>query len=188
MILFASPKENGNTALLVKWFIKGAKSKGAKVELVNTAKLKYKVNGCTSCQECQHSFKYQCVIPDEASPLIARIPQVDVLVLATPIYFLGPTAQLKLFLDRMYSLFKFERGTGKVRHHLNNLQLCLLASASGGPGHGLSLTNDTFKSLAEVIGIKFSSLFVPAAGVSGTIKSNKGIQRKAIALGSKLAN
>ncbi len=187
MVLFASPEENGNTSLLVKWFIKGAKSKGAKVELVNVAKLKYKVNGCTSCQGCQHSLKYECVIKDEASPIIARVPRADTLVLATPVYFFGPTAQLKLFLDRMYSLFKFERGTGKVRHRLNNMQLCLIASASGGLDHGLSLTEDTFKALARLIGMKFSSLLVPAAGISGAIKSNKEIQKKAIALGGKLA-
>ena len=41
LILSASPKKDGNTASLVSWFSEGARSKGAQVEIVNTAYLKY---------------------------------------------------------------------------------------------------------------------------------------------------
>ena len=48
LILSGSPKKNGNTATLVDWFAEGARSKGARVEIVRTAFLKYKSTGCTS--------------------------------------------------------------------------------------------------------------------------------------------
>ncbi|MDD5681468.1 MAG: NAD(P)H-dependent oxidoreductase, partial [Candidatus Omnitrophica bacterium] len=37
LVLSGSPKKNGNTAILVEWFAEGARSKGAAVEIVNTA-------------------------------------------------------------------------------------------------------------------------------------------------------
>jgi len=47
VILSGSPKKNGNTAHLVKWFAEGARSKGAEVNIVETAFLKYKSTGCS---------------------------------------------------------------------------------------------------------------------------------------------
>jgi multimeric flavodoxin WrbA len=52
LILSASPKKQGNTAALVEWFTQGARSKGAQVETVAIAFLKYKTIGCTSCRAC----------------------------------------------------------------------------------------------------------------------------------------
>jgi len=40
LILSASPKKNGNTETLVRWLAQGARSKGAKVDIVRTAFLK----------------------------------------------------------------------------------------------------------------------------------------------------
>ena len=94
LVLSGSPKKNGNTALLVKWFSEGAKSKGADVEIVQTAFLKYKSNGCTSRRSCQKIEKYECVIDDEAKPVLAKMAKVDVIVMATPLYFYGPSAHV----------------------------------------------------------------------------------------------
>ena len=54
LILSGSPKKNGNTAALVSAFTDGAKNKNTDVEIINTAFLKYKTNGCTSCRKCQN--------------------------------------------------------------------------------------------------------------------------------------
>lgn len=90
LILNASPKKDGNTAAIADWFCQGASSKGAEVEIVRTASLKYKSLGCTSCRACQKSDKYECSINDEAKPVLAKMAKVDVIVFATPLYFFGP--------------------------------------------------------------------------------------------------
>jgi len=105
LILSGSPKKDGNTATLVKWFAEGARSKGARVEIVRTAFLKYKSTGCTSCRACQRLDAYECVINDEAKPILAKMAKVDAIVMATPLYFFGASAQLKLVFDRMFSLY-----------------------------------------------------------------------------------
>ena len=83
LVLSASPKRNGNTAALVRWFVEGARSKGAKVEVVNTAFLKYKSTGCNSCRACQKLTEYECVVNDEAKPVLAKMAKVDVIVMGS---------------------------------------------------------------------------------------------------------
>jgi multimeric flavodoxin WrbA len=187
LILFASPKKKGNTANLVRWFVEGARSKGAKIKVVDLSSLKYKVNGCTSCMGCQRSKEYRCVIDDEASSIIAGIADVDVAVFATPVYFFGPTAQLKLFLDRMFSLSKFDRKTGSVKTILENQAFVVIASAAGPFEPGLRLLEETFKSISRFSRMKFDSLLVPRAGGSGEIRNNTEIRNKVVAFGKKIA-
>jgi len=106
MILCGSPREKGNTVTVVRWVAAAAREGGADVEIVVADKLTYKAYGCTGCMSCQNSDTFRCVIGDDASEVIARIPEQDVLVFATPVYFMGFSAQLKLVIDRMFSLFK----------------------------------------------------------------------------------
>ena len=77
LVLSASPKKDGNTAFLAGCFAEGARSHGAEVDVVNTAYLKYKTLGCTSCRACQTSEVYECVINDDAKEVLARIIHAD---------------------------------------------------------------------------------------------------------------
>jgi len=104
LILSGSPKKQGNTAMLVEWFAEGARQKNAKVEIVHAAFLKYKTAGCISCRRCQKLKEYRCVIDDEATPVLKRMEEANVIVMATPLSFLSTSAKLKLVFNRMFSL------------------------------------------------------------------------------------
>lgn len=84
LALSGIPKKEGNTAALLDWFIDGARSKGAEVEAVAAAFLKYKTVGCTSCRSCQTSSLYERVIKDEAAPVLKKMAGADAIVMATP--------------------------------------------------------------------------------------------------------
>jgi len=183
LVLSGSPNKKGNTALLVNWFSEGARSKGADVEIVQTAFLKYKFNGCTSCRSCQKIKKYECVINDEAKPVLVKMAKVDVIVMATPLYFYGPSAQLKLIFDRMFSLYKWDNKTGTMKTPLKGKTFTLIASAY--EDIGLDALEKPFRLTAEYTGMKFKSLLIPNAGESGDIKNRTNIREKAIALGKK---
>lgn len=184
-IFMSSPVKDGNTAALADWVAQAAKEKGAQVEIVNVARLKYKVNGCIACMGCQKSEKYECVIEDEARPILASIPNQDIVIFATPLYFFGPSAQLKLFMDRMYSLFKFNPESGEYKHNLKHLRFGLIASAGG---ENLGLLEKTFQTICGFVGGKLESLIIPLAGRSGDIKLNAQAKEKAIAFGQGLAS
>jgi len=185
LILSGSPVKNGNTATLVKWFIEGSRQKGAQVEVVRTAFLKYKSNGCTSCRACQKLLKYECVINDDARHVLAKMAQVDVIVMATPLYFYSPSAQLKLVMDRMFSLYKWDNQAGTMQTPLKGKAFVLIASAF--EDIGLDVLEKTFAITADYSGMKFKSLLVPNAGESGDIKNKEGIHKKAVALGRRVA-
>jgi multimeric flavodoxin WrbA len=183
LILSASPKKDGNTAVLVDWFTEGARSKGAEVETVRTAFLKYKSFGCTSCRGCQKLDKYECVIDDEAKPVLAKMAEVDVIVMATPLYFFAMSAQLKLVFDRMFSLYKWDNQAGTMETPLKGKTLVLIASAY--EEAGLDALEKPFALTAGYTGMKFESLLVPNAGVSGDVRNKPEIRAKAVALGKK---
>ena len=185
LVLSGSPKKNGNTTTLVNWFTEGARSKGAKVEIVNTAFLKYKSNGCTSCRSCQKSEKYECIIDDEAKPILAKMAKVDVIVMATPLYFYGPSAQLKLIFDRMFSLYKWDNEADTMKTPLKGKTFVLIASAF--EDIGLDALEKPFKLTAEYTSMKFKSLLIPNAGESGDIKNKTNIREKAITLGKNVS-
>jgi len=189
MILCASPRRNGNTHALADWVIEGAKAVGAEVEKIDLTKLKYRNTGCISCYGCQEWEKYECVVHDEATPVLARIPEADVLVLATPVYFFGPSAQLKVFLDRAYSLSKFDLAKGDFTHPFKKgMTIALIASGGGDTDSGLKLVEDTYRTFATFIGGEFKSLLVPGAPHEpGEILRNAELKREAIAFGRGLA-
>lgn len=181
LVLNGSPSRSGNTASLVKWFAEGARSKGAAVEIVNTAFLKYKSTGCTSCRSCQRSEAYECAINDEAKPVLVRMGEADVIVMATPLYFFSASAQLKLIIDRMFSLYKWDNKADIFTSPLQGKALVLIASAY--EDVGLDALAKPFKLIADYTGMKFRSLLIPNAGVSGDIGKKRGIRAKAVALG-----
>jgi len=184
LVLSGSPRKNGNTALLVKWFSQGARSKGAQVDIVNTAFLKYKTTGCMSCRMCQKLKEYECVVNDEAKPVLAKIAKVDVVVMATPLYFFSASAQLKLIFDRMFSLYKWDNDAGTMKTPLKGKTFVLIASAF--EDVGLGALERPFALTASYTKMKFKSLLIPNAGESGDVKDRANIRNKAIAFGKKV--
>lgn len=188
MVLTGSPRKNGNTNTVAGWFVEGAKEVGADVEVIDVARLKSRNNGCIACMGCQKSEKFECAVDDEVKPVLAKIPDIDVLVFATPTYFFGPSAQLKLLMDRMYSLIKFVPATGQYVHKLGHLKWALICTGGGDINPGLSLVEQTFKTVAGFIGSELQSLLVPNAMMyNDEIKQNNELSARAIAFGRALA-
>jgi multimeric flavodoxin WrbA len=102
--IVGSPRRNGNTEILVDEVLEAAKENGAVVNKVILSKLD--IAPCRACDYCRKKGK--CVQEDDMVELFAQIEESDVLVLGTPIYWWGPTAQFKAFLDRWYSVYDTE--------------------------------------------------------------------------------
>jgi multimeric flavodoxin WrbA len=185
LIINGSPKKDGNTAAMVKWFGEAASSKGADVEVVRAAFLKYKTLGCISCRACQKSDKYECSVEDDAKLVLAKMAEMDVIVFATPLYFFGASAQLKLIFDRMFSLYKWDNDASTMKTPLKGKTLVVLASAF--EDIGLDALEKPFALTAEYTGMKFESVLVANAGVSGEISEKRPDAREKIeALGMKI--
>jgi multimeric flavodoxin WrbA len=189
MILNGSPNEGGNTMTLVGWVADAAREAGAQVEIVNTTRLECKVPGCTACFGCRKSEEFRCVFDDEASDVIARIPEQDVVVLATPIYFMGISAQLKRVIDRMFSLFKYDDERGRrYAPGLRETSLALIATAGGGEDDGLDLVAKNAELIGRFTGGGLRSFLVPdASSEHGVHADNAELRERAGDFGRDLA-
>jgi len=97
--IVGSPRRGGNTEVLVDKVLSGARDAGATVDKVILSDLD--IASCDACGSCKDTG--ECVIVDDMEKLLEKMKRSDVWVLGTPVYWWGPTAQFKLFLDRWYS-------------------------------------------------------------------------------------
>jgi multimeric flavodoxin WrbA len=100
LILAGSPRKGGNTELLVGAFVKGASLKHH-VEVVSVHD--YKVNPCMGCNACFKNEANACVQNDDMSLIYGKMSRADMLVIASPVYFYGLSAQLKAVIDRFHN-------------------------------------------------------------------------------------
>jgi multimeric flavodoxin WrbA len=88
-----SPRKEGNTELLMHRAIEGT---GRDVKV-------YRLHGmdlhpCRSCGGCDKTGV--CIVKDDMARIFEDIRTADRIIVATPIYFMGPSAQLKAMIDR----------------------------------------------------------------------------------------
>ena len=96
LILSASPRKNGNSDILCQQFRKGAEEAGHAVELVPL--YDRKIGFCRACYACFRNGK--CVLQDDMADILAQMQAADVIVVATPTYFLTMNGMLKTTIDR----------------------------------------------------------------------------------------
>lgn len=101
LIISSSPRHNGNSDLLCQSFAKGAKESGNNVEIVYLVDLK--INYCLGCYACTNTNK--CFQKDDFNIISDKMLKADVIVLATPVYFYSMSGQLKVFIDRLVSIY-----------------------------------------------------------------------------------
>ena len=92
----------GTTHRLVEAFLAGAAGAGAATECVQAARCD--IHPCTGELHCFFKIPGRCIWDDAMTALLPKVAAADVLVLATPLYYGGPTAQLKAFVDRLTPL------------------------------------------------------------------------------------
>lgn len=100
IVLSGSPRKGGNTDLLVDAFVKGAE-KNNNVEVVSVAD--YKVNPCIGCNSCFDRQGHECFQQDDMRTVYDKLKCADVIVVASPVYFYGVSAQLKAIIDRLHT-------------------------------------------------------------------------------------
>ena len=119
LIISGSPRKGGNTELLAEAFAKGA-AEHHHVEIVSVHD--YKVNPCLGCNAC---FKTNgiCAQKDDMAIIYEMMNQADMLVIASPVYFYGFSAQLKAVIDRFHNPIRDS-------FHIKKMALLLVGAAT----------------------------------------------------------
>jgi multimeric flavodoxin WrbA len=107
--IVGSPRKKGNTDILVDRILDGAKNAGADVEKVHLRGLKIKE--CDGCYVCWKGK--ECPKKDDMNNLYPMIEAADVIIFGTPVYWFGPTALMKAFVDR-FIYFNCPKNRAKI--------------------------------------------------------------------------
>ena len=123
-----SPRRGGNTDLLLDAALESAGRLGATYEKIVLRD--FKISPCLEINQCMKTG--HCAIKDDMTGLYSKLTAAPVVLAATPIFFYGPSAQLKTFIDRCQALWarkyilKQSPGPRRARGYL------ISAGATGG--------------------------------------------------------
>ena len=99
LILCGSPHREGTSNTLVKEFIRGAEEAGHKTTVYDCAH--GNIHPCLGCDCC--GMNGNCVQKDDGNEVLKKLLAADAVVFATPVYYFGMSAQLKMMIDRFYA-------------------------------------------------------------------------------------
>jgi multimeric flavodoxin WrbA len=105
LVFLGSPRKKGNSEVLTEALLEGVRNEGGMPEIIRLCDLK--ISPCISCGGCDKTGK--CVVEDDMTPLYEKIISTDKIILASPIFFYGITAQAKAFIDRTQALWNRKR-------------------------------------------------------------------------------
>lgn len=111
LILNGSPRKNGNTYNLALSFAKGAE-KNNDVEILSIRD--YNINPCKGCNRCFENDSNACVLNDDMNLIYEKMKEADIVVIASPVYFYGISAQLKTLVDRFHTPMRNSFKTKKL--------------------------------------------------------------------------
>lgn len=126
LVISTSLRDNSNTEILADEFIRGAIAGGHKIEKISLKNKK--INFCNGCEVCQKTEK--CIFQDDATEIINKLHDSDVVVFAAPVYFGGASGQMHTLLDRTYTLMQLKQNI-KQTHKFKDVYL-ITASADEG--------------------------------------------------------
>lgn len=106
LVLMGSPRLNGNTAELCKYFAEEMSAHNAQVKYIELDRKN--INPCRECYVCQDvAGEYGCAQKDDMIQIAEEILWADLIILATPIFSWYCTAKMKALLDRHYGFNKY---------------------------------------------------------------------------------
>ncbi|MFW9793856.1 MAG: flavodoxin family protein [Candidatus Thorarchaeota archaeon] len=174
--IVGSPRRGGNTETLVDTVIAGAAECGAASAKVILHELS--IAPCRACNSCHRDGK--CIQEDDMEMLIDLMEKSDVWVFGTPIYWWGPSAQFKAFIDRWYGL---------DQRIFQGKQVILTIPMGGGNDHYARHTVGMFKDICNYLGMTCVETVV-APGMNGrtAVRENSRILESARTAGMKVMN
>lgn len=174
LALIGSPRCGSNTDTLVEHILRGSETKGhtsEKLYLYN-----YKISPCIDCRNCKKG-SYVCTVNDGMQEIYPKMEASDLIIFGTPLYWYGPTAKVKLLIDRMRPFI----ANGKLK---DKKAVIVVPSEEGPKACGPLL--EMFRMSFNYLGMEFVGKVFVKAYEKGEIVENQKELKKAYAMGSSL--
>ena len=184
-----SPRRGGNSDILLKHLLKGARNAGASIEEVHLRD--YQFQPCIGCERCRKDK--QCTgLQDGMQLIYPKIRESRGLILISPAHNYNITAWMKAFIDRLYCLYNFtndrpRRWSSQLGEQGRKAVIAAVGEQASRE-EGMGLTLEAMRLPIEALGYEVVGE-LPVFGIfdKGLVKENPQILRDAEAQGSNLA-
>jgi multimeric flavodoxin WrbA len=99
--IMGSPRKGSNTDLLLDAALSGAAEHGASTHKLSVCDLS--ILPCIECYHC--SVDGTCALKDDMTRIYESLVAADCIIIASPVFFYGLTAQMKALIDRCQALW-----------------------------------------------------------------------------------
>lgn len=177
LALIGSPRKRGNTDILVNEICRGSKTKGHVVEAVRL--YDYEILPCIDCRHCKRrEDNYACTMKDGMQVIYPKLEDSDLIIFGTPVYWYGPTAKMKLLLDRLRPYIESRRLKGKKG-------IVVIPSEEGPDCCGPLM--EMFRMSFDYLGMKMVGSILARAYERGEIEKDPEEIKRAYELGASLS-
>ena len=182
LVILGSPRKNGNSSTLAARISRGAKSAGAKVEILFLQDLK--ISPCQACYTCQKHDSKGCAIKDDMQKIYPKLIRADAWVIASPVYWFTMSAQTKTFMDRCYALSAYSKNPFVGKRIAIAMSYGDVDPVRSGCVNALRTFKDAFRyTRSKIVGMVYGS-----AMKAGEIANNEALMREAEELGKLLVS
>lgn len=178
LAISGSPRRMGNTELLLEEVIRAAKEAGVEAHKLVVHELN--ISPCNSCGRCRETG--ECVIADEMQGVYQKLLEADYIVVASPLYFMGISAQLKALIDRCQALWARRYVLGQpLRNSNGHPKGLFLSTAAMEKGDGAFRgAISTVKALFHVLDVEYKGeLLFCGLEEKGEVKKHPEFMEKA---------
>jgi multimeric flavodoxin WrbA len=181
--ILGSPRRKSNSDILLDKALKGAAEEGAEVKKVILNDLEIKP--CQGCNDCHEDGT--CVQRDSLTSVYDLIETADAVIIASPIYFSGPSAQVKLLIDRCQCLWVRNELLGRYPSDAKKRKGAFIA-VGGDPKAVFKHAVGEVRAFYSAIGLEYDGeILLPGVEGKGEVVSHPVALEEAERLGRRLA-
>jgi multimeric flavodoxin WrbA len=186
LAIASSFKRDGNSETLLDRALAGINKKNAAIKKIALADLR--LHPCTGCFICLKTG--ECVIKDDMQLVYKELAAADIILAASPIYFMGLPCQLKCVIDRCQVIWGRKNILRKPKTENRKPKrygAVILVSASSGVENMFTGAIRTLKAWFNTLDAEYKYEFI-AEGLEGETDAlkDKKLLKKAVEFGEKL--
>jgi len=179
LAVIGSPRKGGNTDILIRELTEAAASKSAQVDTIRLSDLN--IRECDGCHLCWQGRR--CAKNDDMVEIYHEIIANDAIVFGTPVYWYGPTALMKAFIDR-FVFFNCPENRAKIK---GKYAAIVVPFEEENPETAAPLVQFFEKSLSYLEMNLVGKVIVPGVSAKGDVLEKAEKLAEARSLGEKLA-
>ncbi len=180
LIITASARKQSNSKAAAVFLIRTLKQRN---DLIISEKWvdinKLNISHCKGCEKCSKNLK--CKIIDSAAGLLKKIKDADLVIAASPVYFMGSPSRLKAFIDRnlvKWQIINFKPGIQNSKSGKKKKGIIILTAEEATRNNFIGAENE-IRAMFAVNDIKtYAALKLPAMHKQGKFIKDTGAKTK----------